>query len=176
MSYPIELREHLVRRMIGPEACSAHQLSRDTGVPRQTLCRWRQEALSVKWMKRKKSASGAASEGGPRTRPGDRPAQEKLRVVLESASLSDEELGAFLRREGVHEAQLAEWRESAFSAALESLSGKRQRTPSPSVRERNLGRQLRSTEKDLKEAKALLVLQGKLAALSEGEGNDTTKS
>lgn len=31
---------------------------------------------------------------------------EKLRVVVEASELSDQPLGAFLRREGVHEAEL----------------------------------------------------------------------
>ena len=49
-------------------------------------------------------------------------AEEKLRVVLEAAQLSEDELGAFLRREGVHEAQLKEWRAAVTEAAKAALS------------------------------------------------------
>lgn len=172
MSYPVEYREHLVRRMIGVEDCSAHQLSRDTGVPRQTLCRWRNEALRVNWMERDEDSA----KRPPRLRPQDWPAQAKLRVVLEAAALEDEELGAFLRREGVHEAQLAEWRESALSGALRSLSDRQRRSEARSARERQLERELARKEKALAEAAALLVLRGKLDALLAEEGDDTQQS
>ena len=171
MAYPLEFRESLLRRMIGPEQASAHELSRVTGVARQTLCRWRLEALSVNWMERNEGAAN----GPPRLRPEDWPAQAKLRVVLEAAALDEEELGAFLRREGVHEAQLAEWRQSALSGALQSLSGRKARGPARSTRERELERELRRKEKALAEAAALLVLRGKLQALWGEEGNDTTE-
>jgi transposase-like protein len=171
MSYPVEYREAMVRRMIGPEGRSAHQLSRDTGIPRSTLCRWRREVLSVDWMERDKDPK----QRPPRMRPRDWPAQEKLRVVLEAAALSDEELGALLRREGVHEAQLAEWRASALSGALESLSGNKPKAPAPSTQVRDLQRELRRKEKALAEAAALLVLRGKMQALWGEEGDDTTE-
>lgn len=158
--------------MIGPEQASAHELSRVTGVARQTLCRWRLEALSVNWMDGHKDPD----KGPPRLRPEDWPAQAKLRAVLEAAALSDEELGAFLRREGLHEAQLEEWRQEAMAGALQSLSGKNSRAAARSTRERELERELRRKEKALAEAAALLVLRGKLEALSAEEGDDTTNS
>ena len=169
MAYPVEFRESLVRRMIGTEQASAHELSRVTGVARQTLCRWRVEALSVNWMSDHDDASP------PRLRPQDWPAQAKLRAVLEAAALSDDELGAFLRREGLHEAQLEQWRQEALSGALHSLSGKRARAPARSTRERDLERELRRKEKALAEAAALLILRGKMQALWGEEGDDTTK-
>ena len=172
MSYPVEYREAMVRRMLGPEGASAHKLSRDTGIPRSTLCRWRREVLSVDWMERDKDPE----QRPPRMRPKDWPAQQKLCVVLEAAGLSDEDLGAFLRREGLHEAQLEEWRQSALSGALLSLSGKKPKAPARSTRERELERELRRKEKALAEAAALLVLRGKLEALSAEEGDDTTQS
>lgn len=40
---------------------------------------------------------------------------EKLRIVLEASALTGSELGALLRREGLHEAELSEWRRAAKS-------------------------------------------------------------
>ncbi|WP_437740603.1 transposase [Sorangium sp. So ce1504] len=39
--------------------------------------------------------------------------EQKLRAVTEAAALSERELGELLRREGLHEAQLGEWRKAA---------------------------------------------------------------
>ena len=37
-------------------------------------------------------------------------AEEKLKAVLEASSLSDEQLGVFLRKGGIHETHLEQWR------------------------------------------------------------------
>ena len=42
-----------------------------------------------------------------------RDARDKLRVVM---TLSDDEVGAFLRREGAHEAELEQWRSVVLDA------------------------------------------------------------
>ena len=43
-------------------------------------------------------------------RPNDLSPEEKLKAVLEAASLSDDQLGEFLRRKGLHETHLQQWR------------------------------------------------------------------
>ncbi|WP_437851709.1 transposase [Sorangium sp. So ce363] len=104
-------------------------------------------------------------------RPEDWTPEQKLRAMTEAAALSERELGEYLRREGLHEAQLAEWRK----AALEALGGpaKAGHGPAPSRRVRELERQLRRKDKALAEAAALLVLQKKVQAIW-GDGDDDT--
>ena len=53
-------------------------------------------------------------------RPQDWSAKEKLAAVLEAASLSDEDLGAFLRSKGLHNTQLQQWQEQML-AGLEPV-------------------------------------------------------
>ncbi|MFN0245298.1 MAG: hypothetical protein ACKV2T_00225, partial [Kofleriaceae bacterium] len=50
-------------------------------------------------------------------------AEEKVALVLEAAAVPEAELGAFLRRKGVHEAQLAEWRQQVTQGAVAALRG-----------------------------------------------------
>lgn len=70
-----------------------------------------------------------------------------------------DELGEFLRRKGVHEAQLAEWR-AAATAALRPPSKRDRRAASVEARRvRDLERELARKEKALAEAAALLVLK-----------------
>ncbi len=97
--------------------------------------------------------------------------EEKLRIISEALGLEDDELGAFMRREGLHDSDLEEMR----AAALEGLEPKVvQRGPSrEEKRIVTLERELRRKEKALAEAAALLVLQKKFRALMEEEGNDT---
>ena len=88
---------------MGPRAISANRLALSVGVSQETLSRWLREAHSVEGMtttKRRIKWTGA----------------EKLRVVIAAQGLSETELGALLRREGLHAAQLTEWRTAAETA------------------------------------------------------------
>ena len=97
--------------------------------------------------------------------------QEKLRVLNEASKLSGEELGAFLRREGLHGAQLEEWRR----LAIEALGAAKKRSrKSPEVRRvKELEKELRRKEKALAEVTALLALKKKVQEIW-GDGDDDT--
>ena len=87
---------------------------------------------------------------------------QKLRVLLAAHGLSETELGALLRREGLHAAQLDEWR-AAAETALEDPSRRREKavTHPDTTRLVAVERDLRRMEKALAEAAALLVLKKK---------------
>ena len=113
--------------------------------------------------------------GGRRKR---RTPEDKIRIVREAAAAGDEGLGALLRREGLHEADLTRIREEVDEAALEGLRAKgrtRKRGLSPEQkRMRRLEKELARKEKALAEAAALLVLRGKVQAfLAADEEGDT---
>jgi transposase-like protein len=170
MIYPQDLREHLVERMLGPEKRSACSLARETGVSQTTLSRWNQDARSVASMTKNTNDPGGPPSRPPR-RPQDWTPEERLRAVIESSALSDADLGAWLRREGLHTATLAQWRE----AALRGLSGGGG-AAGDAKRMKDLERELHRKDKALAEAAALLVLRGKMKALWEEEGGSTERS
>lgn len=146
----------MVRRMAGPEGMSATALSQEVGISQPTLSRWLKSAGTLVPMT-KPEKSGKGREKSPRRWT----AAERLRVVTESSGLSEAELGAFLRREGIHLAQLEEWRKSAEDA----LTPKKARRPQMSAeakRIRELEKDLRRKDKALAEVTALLVLKNDL--------------
>lgn len=121
-------------------------------------------------MAKEKKRSGKAGSGGRRS------AEDKVRLVMEAAAINESELGAFLRREGLHEADLAALREEVDKAAIEGLRPKKKRRGlSPEQKElRALRKELNRKEKALAEAAALLVLRGKVQAflaMDDEEGN-----
>jgi len=168
MVYPQELKEHLVGRMLGPEGRSANSLSKETGIAQTTLSRWNQAARSVASMTTEGDAAGGAAPRSPRRAQDWTPA-EQLRAVIEASALADADLGAWLRREGLHEATLVQWRE----AALRGLGAAG--APGEAKRVKVLERELLRKDKALAETAALLVLQGKVQALREEEGGNTTR-
>jgi transposase-like protein len=161
MEYPHRFREQMVRKMLGPDATSASQLSRETGVAQATLSRWLRAALTVDGMNNKHKKSEQRN-GGPR-RPADWNAEEKLEAVLEADRLDDDELGGWLRKKGLREADLLAWRQVVIGALGEKPK-KRGRTKDVK-KIRALERELDRKEKALAEAAALLVLKKKVQAI-----------
>lgn len=157
----------MVERMTGEEGISATALAHEVGLVQQTLSRWLREARRL---------SPMSQNHDTHSRPGPRrwSAEEKLQIVLEAASLSDDELGAFLRRHGVHEAQLIEWRTVVMQASKEALDGARK--PPKNAREakkiKALERELRRKEKALAEVAALLALKKKADQIWGDEDDD----
>lgn len=163
-------KARLVQRLVGSEGISASALSRDVGIAQPTLSRWVREARRLARMNKKKKPTTPKSAG-------QWTAEEKLEIVMEAASLPEEELGAFLRRRGLHEAQLTEWREVVLQAAKEALGGgkkKATKNVAEAKRIKQLERELRRKEKALAEVAALLVLQKKMKEIWGGEDDDTT--
>src|SRR5262245_18212908 len=94
-----------------PGAPPLKELARGAGVSFSALRIWVETA----------KLQAVTTPPKPPGRPDDRLPEEKLRVVRASHGLSVEELGAFLPREGVHEADLADWRRALQEGALASL-------------------------------------------------------
>lgn len=160
----------MIQKMADPERPSPVSLAEDIGVSRSTLYRWLSEAQSFDMVEEVKPVSFAESMQRLSTmkRPQDWSAEEKLAAVLEAASLSDDELGAFLRRRGLHEAQLQQWRDQML-VGLEPLPAKRAETK----RIRELEKELRRKDKALAETAALLVLKKKAQEIWGDEDDDT---
>ena len=157
--YTTAFKARVLQRLVGPRPISAYRLSAEVGVSQVTLSRWLAAARSVPSM----ATPGKKWTGA-----------QKLRVVLAAHGLSETDLGALLRREGLHAAQLEEWR-AAAETALEDPSGRREKTvPHPDTKRlAEVERELRRKEKALAEAAALRVLKKKVEAYW-GDADDST--
>ena len=137
----------------GPSACA---LAREPQVSQATLSRWLEASVR---RRRVNDNEGARSRS---RRPEDWSAEERLRAVTEAGRLAGEELGQFLRREGLHEETLEEWRE----AALDALQPSRPRgRGSDKKRLAKLEKELARKDKALAAANAVVDLQKKVHAI-----------
>jgi len=149
----------LVKQLVGPQAVSANRLAAEVGVPQVTLSRWLSAARSVDGM----TTRGAKQWTGT----------EKLRVVMAAQGLSETELGALLRREGLHDAQLAEWQAAAEAALSTPKRAARRTLSGEAKRIQELERELARKDRALAETAALLVLKKKAQEIW-GDADDTT--
>lgn len=160
MSYSIEFREEMVKRMVGPAAQSANSLSREVGVSVPTLTRWRRKACTIEGMPSKK----------PSKRVQDWTPSERLQAVIKTDGLSEEELGAYLRENGLHAKTLNLWRET-MKQSLEN-TGESQELRETKRKNQELRRELNRKDKALAETTALLVLKKKVDLILGSEDEE----
>lgn len=168
--YNKNFKAKLIQQALMPGAGPITDLARRSGVPQSTLWQWVEDA-------KLRGVSAMEPPPEPPQRPDDRKPEEKLRIVLAAHGLSDEDLGAFLRREGVHEADLAEWKQALHDAALASLGGQTStatKEKADAKRIRELEAEVRRKDKALAETAALLILKKKVLSIW-GDGDDDTK-
>jgi len=168
--YSEKFKARMIQRMTGARRISANALSKEVGVAQPTLSLWLREASRV----------GVVSDNdndSPDRRPEEWSPQEKMMAVLEARSISDGDLGGWLRRKGLKVAHLRQWEELMQEQASAVFSP---REPKASVESRRrvkqLEKELGRKDKALAETSALLVLQGKMEALWAEEDDPTRQS
>ena len=162
--YSTGFKARMIKRILGPERISANALSKEIGISQPTLSRWVRDRSLVEM-----------TDETPKNRK-SWTAAEKLRVVQAASQLTGEELGTFLRSEGLHEAQLNEWAEMLRVAALESFAPKKRSKGrrSPEIKRiRELEKELNRKDKALAEVTAILALKKRIREIW-GDGDDDT--
>ncbi len=165
--YSQQLKERLLQRMIGQERCSAYQLARETGISDTTLQRWRNEVLEP------------VTHSSKPIPPDKRSSTDKLRLVLATEGLEPEKLGAMLRTEGIHLADLERWKQQMLAGLnhqSDTAKHDRHQFRDLKAQNRTLARELKRKEAALAEAAALLVLSKKAQRLWGGEDDPTALS
>jgi transposase len=160
--YSEEFRASIAARLLPPTNARVADVVKETGVPKDTLYEWRT---------RYRNKQGVSPYPGTSTNQYS--ADDKLAVIIETASLNEAELGEYCRRKGLYPVQIATWKASIVQGLMSS--------PSKADREQNqkhikaiqyLEKDLARKEKALAEVVALLVLQKKFQALMEVPGEE----
>ena len=165
MPYTRGFKARMIQRMAGPERITASALSSEVGVAQPTLSRWLRE----------RSLAQMTHEETPKQRRTWTPAQ-KLRVVQQASQLTDDELGAFLRREGVHTSQLNEWIEVVKAASLAALTAPKRSRAKKSPEQKKihaLEKELNRKDRALAEVTAILALKKRIQEIW-GDADDDT--
>jgi transposase len=96
-------------------------------------------------------------------------AKYKLRVLEELDRAEAGKQGAILRREGLYSSHISDWRKARRDGALSTLSRKRGRKPKPAdgrdKRISKLERENARLHEELRRARLILEVQGKVAGL-----------
>ncbi len=175
MQYPTMFKNAMIQKMTGPGAMSASELSRHVDVSQPTLSKWLRTGGADSSYGFPNNAEYVTMARMKSTkRPNDRSAEDKLKVVMEAALLDDQDLGEFLRKEGLHQAHLEQWRSQILDGLETGSSKKKPRQDrADAKRIRSLEKELNRKDKALAETAALLVLKKKAHQIW-GDGDDST--
>jgi hypothetical protein len=137
----------LVKKLLNRGNQTIGQFSHENNLARSTVSSWQAECANISEMKNKKNKSKFSAE-------------KILKIVSETYSLNEEELGIYLRKNGLHSNQLTAWRSSILTSMNQpkvNLSKKDERD----LKIKNLEKNLRKKDAALAEVSALLILQKK---------------
>jgi transposase-like protein len=155
--YSEEFKEAIIKRMMPPHPTSVLQLCRETGVSDVTLYKWiknyQNRGVAVP-TKKKKSETWSA--------------EDKLAVVIETASFNEIQLSEYCRSKGLFKEQIDQWKKAALTGYQNSTQTKKiqahhRREDKQKIKK--LERELNRKEKALAETAALLVLSKKWEAI-----------
>lgn len=144
MGYSNKQKAYILQKVLPPENRPVHEVSKESGITIQTI---------YKWMKQTKS--GTLSQEMPDdTIPRFKPDIEKFSLILESKAVPGDQMGEWLRKNGLHSEHLTLW-EQELAATMSDT--------------KNNADDLKAKNKQLeKEAKALKKeLEAKTKALAE---------
>jgi transposase-like protein len=163
-SYSPERKQVILSKLLPPNNKSVAQVAKEEGVAEQTLYNWRKQAREQgQPVPGKKSTSEQWSH------------ETKFAVVVETAALSESELGEYCRKKGLYPEQLKQWKQQClegFQSNEQQAKALKQQTKKDKAEIRVLKKDLRFKEKALAETAALLVLRKKLKAFYGEEPED----
>ena len=133
----------MVSKLCSPGGPSALQLSKETGISQTALSRWKKQF-------------GTRQLPVKKCRPQDWTPEEKLQAVFEAQAMNDEDLGAYLRKNGLHSTDLEEWKKeiTGIVSTSKMTRGRPRKDPELTTAQeeiKRLKRDLRRKEKALAE-------------------------
>ncbi|SES94713.1 Transposase [Marinobacter segnicrescens] len=157
MKYSPWRREAILRKLLPPNNRPVAEVAEEEGISDATLYNWRSKA--------RKEGKLLPDHG---SNPEGWSSRDKFNAVLETAALSESEVGEYCRKRGLYPEQIHRWRQSCETAndrdeKVEQRS--REAVKQEKKRTRQLERELKRKEAALAETAALLTLRKKAQAI-----------
>jgi len=157
--YSEEFKARAVQQLLAPRSRGLNGTAHNIGVPSSTLFVWKQKYATSSTMNKNKTGSWSP--------------EQKLQAIIETSAMSDNDLGAYLRKHGLHSSDLKEWRKD-FLAGFPS-PGRPKKDPEVLELRKDkkfLERDLSRKEKALAEMSARVVLLKKSHEIFGDEEDD----
>lgn len=153
MGYSVGFRNSVLKKVLPPEGRSVYQVSKEVGVSEKTIRKW------ISWLKNGKIALEA---GSFEPTPNQRRVEEKLRLLLESKTILEPDLGDWLRRHGLHSEHLSLWEQELSDILQNKQQELRRENAKLKKTIGRLEREIAKKDKAMAEALAIIALKKKL--------------
>ena len=163
-SYSEERKEAVLNKMLPPHNMTVPQISKEEGIPLQTLYSWRSKVKEA----------GKVVTGKPIAENWS--AEAKLAVVIETATMTESQLNKYCREKGLFKEQIKQWKQDCLNGFQSTETQKKEakkQAKQDKAEIKSLKADLRIKDKALAETTALLVLRKKLNALWEEESEES---
>jgi transposase len=161
MRYSRAIKESVIKKAMPPENRSISQLSKEYGISEQTIRNWMEKVKSG-------TLDLSQDEIGPRFLS----SSEKLQLILESASLSEEEKGSWIREKGLHSQHLELWEQELRDIVTEKQKNNQDELKAAKKRIKELQKEVSRKDKALAEMAALIALKKKLETVFGDDEDD----
>lgn len=156
-SYSEEQKQVALNMLKSPYNLSIKEVSERKGMTTKTLYNWLKKAQQ----------EGQSMPKNSKNNPEKWSGQEKLNVVIETASMTAQELSEYCRSKGLYPEQVKQWKSNCIQGFVPIKPDKANRQDQKRIRQ--LEKEIQRKDKALAETTALLVLQKKLQTLWEDE-------
>lgn len=157
-TYTKEFKDSILKRLDSPTNETVSSLAEELNISKSTIYQW----VRTNNKKQKDNPINLKSKNNWSS-------QDKFHVVLETATLSGNELAEYCRRKGIYVEEIKAWKEQCLNANMISIKEDPAKLKSilreEQQKNKELQRELRRKEKALAETAALLVLRKKAQAI-----------
>lgn len=165
-TYSKEFREEITKKALTYPTSELKDLAKGIGIPYSTLYYW---VASTKKMKPNDEKNAPKSMP---VRPQNWSVEAKLQAIIETASMTEEEISAYCRQKGLYVHHIQEWKQRCIEGMKPSSVNKKSEEVQQLKSENlQLKKELHRKDKALAETSALLVLKKK-ANLIWGDTED----
>ena len=152
MRYEKAFKEKAVKKVLASNGVkSIKEIAIELNISKDTLYTWVKKAKDISSSDSKLKLS------------------DKLQMLHETYSISEEEVNAYCRVKGIFKHQLQEWEREFLNSKSKDNTSTKEALQEEKSRSHALAKELRRKEKALAETATLLVLQKKFQALLEDE-------
>lgn len=160
MRYSSTFKANILKKILPPENRPILEVCKETGIAAQTI---------YNWIKKTKDGTLNGENG---LGANNRSFLEKFNLLLEGRGLSEDQLGQWLRENGLHSQHLSLWEQELKDTMSKSMHKDKEVIKELKKKNRDLEKELARKEKALAEMAALLTLKKKADKLWGGDEDD----
>jgi transposase len=157
MRYSKGFKASVIRKVLQSPPRSINEVAKETGIYPATISDWI----------RQHKAGTLEMDAGDALVPTQRHPGEKMALLLESKTIATEELGEWLRRNGLHSEHLPLWEQELTSIMSNKTDDAKSEIAALRKENKELKKELARKEKALAETAVLLTLKKKFPNLFE---------